>query len=98
MFFSNAFEPIPRDLNINEIIRKTPKNKITVGELGMSMLQERYKPQTVTNVPSPKPIEILAVQPSAKSADIDAGIIRNAKTVRIPPTLTDWTTAIPNVK
>ena len=48
--------------------------------------------------PIDKPIIILDAHEVANNAEIDAGIIRNAKTVKMPPTLTASTITIPKVK
>ncbi len=78
--------------------KPNPRNRIIAGEHGISITHDRYNPRIVAMPPTRKPINILVDQRVAKSADIDEGIIRNAKIVRIPPILTASTIIIPNVK
>jgi len=79
----------PNDFTTKASNKNTPKNKITVGELGTSITQDKYKPKMVTIVPNPQPIKILVTHFSENSAEMLAGMIKKANTVRMPPTCTE---------
>ena len=81
-----------------DISNETPRNRIIAGEHGISITHDKYSPNTVDMLPIRRPIDILLVHWVVNNADVDAGIIRNANTVRIPPILTASTIPIPKVK
>jgi len=85
-------------LNKTDKRRHAARKSIIVGEHGTSITQERYKPSIVAIPPTSNPTNILTIQRVEKSADIEDGMIRNAKIIRIPPTETASTIRIPNVK
>jgi hypothetical protein len=84
--------------NTYAIIKNIPRSIIITGEHGKSFFHERYNPRIETTSPAVHPIYIFAIHFLAKSAEIEAGIIKNANTVRIPATLTASIIIMPKVK
>jgi len=68
------------------------------GEEGISIIQDRYSPRMVAMPPTIRPIRIREDQFCENNAEMEAGIIRKANIVKIPPTLTASTITIPKLK
>ncbi len=77
--------------------RIKPRNRIIRGDAVRSSTSEKCNPSNVATNPDISPMRILFRHPLANRAEMDAGIIKNAKTVSTPAILTDSMIMIPKV-
>jgi len=78
----------------NEILR----NRIIAGEDAMSITQDKYRPQKETVMPIINPVRNRLDQVVKKSDEMEAGIIRKAKTRIMPAIFTASIITNPKVK
>ena len=75
-----------------------PRKNINTGLAGTSHVQDSAKAGIVNKTISNSPARIRALQLEKNSRVVDAGIIKSANTVRIPPICTASTMTKPKLK